>query len=49
MIDKEQLLKYAKQMLKEHKFLMKNDVLDSDYKQGIKVGMDRLIKLIERQ
>ena len=48
-IDKTKLLILANQILNNHKHLMANNVLHSDYKEGIKVGMYRMIKLIERQ
>jgi hypothetical protein len=45
----QELHKFANQMLKKHMNIMRNDVLDSEYKKGIKVGMNKMIKLIEKQ
>jgi len=48
LIDKDKLLKYANQMLKEAEYL-KDELDTSDYRLGVWVAIDRIIKLIERQ
>jgi len=48
LIDKDKLLKFANQMLKEAEYL-KDELDTSDYRLGVWVGVDRIVKLIERQ
>lgn len=47
-INKNMLLGYANQMLKESNFDNPN-IGSEDYKKGVSTGIDRIIKLIERQ
>jgi len=44
------LLKLAKQMQLEHQFLVDCDMrCKNEYNRGITIGIDRIVRLIERQ